>query len=139
MLSTSHSLCGEFVVVDLGDSGLFESAGLPWVSFCKFPWKLEEDEGSRGAFCGGLQGGVVVHDLINGKDEGWHSRRKVAQYSNLPARNGGSGSQFSQPIIGHVSHRNQPLRYPTHYTLVLFEVAYMQPSSPAIMIGCSSS
>ncbi|WVZ24335.1 hypothetical protein V8G54_002879 [Vigna mungo] len=56
---------------------------------------------------------------------------RVAQYSNLPARNGGSGSQFSQPIIGHVSHRNQPLRYPTHYTLVLFEVAYMQPSSPA--------
>ncbi|QCD78335.1 uncharacterized protein LOC114189137 [Vigna unguiculata] len=62
---------------------------------------------------------------------------KVAQYSNLPVGNGGSGSQFSQPIIGHVPHRNQPLRYPTHYTPVLSEPAYMQPSSPAVMIGRS--
>ncbi|XP_047150778.1 uncharacterized protein LOC124822769 isoform X1 [Vigna umbellata] len=62
---------------------------------------------------------------------------KVAQYSNLPVGNGGSGSQFSQPIIGHLPHRNQPLRYPTHYTPVLSEPAYMQPSSPAVMIGRS--
>ncbi|WVZ07888.1 hypothetical protein V8G54_021234 [Vigna mungo] len=100
------------------------------------------------------------HDLINGKDERMAFKEKglvlavllgllvffsmaktsittlwswrVAQYSNLPARNGGSGSQFSQSIIGHVSHRNQPLRYPTHYTLVLFEDAYMQPSAPVV-------
>ncbi|WVZ13498.1 hypothetical protein V8G54_011064 [Vigna mungo] len=42
---------------------------------------------------------------------------------------------WSWRIIGHVSHRNQPLLYPTHYTLVLFEVAYMQPSSPAALVA----
>ncbi|KAK7333520.1 hypothetical protein VNO80_30295 [Phaseolus coccineus] len=62
---------------------------------------------------------------------------KVAQYSNLTMGNGGSGSQFSQPIIAHVPHRNQPLRFPTHYTPVLSEPAYMQPSSPAVMVGRS--
>ncbi|KAL9319792.1 hypothetical protein ACSQ67_011631 [Phaseolus vulgaris] len=62
---------------------------------------------------------------------------KVAQYSNLTMGNGGSGSQFSPPIIAHVPHRNQPLRYPTHYTPVLSEPAYMQPSSPAVMVGRS--
>ncbi|CAJ1964151.1 unnamed protein product [Sphenostylis stenocarpa] len=62
---------------------------------------------------------------------------KVAQYSNLTVGNGGSGSQFSQPIVGHVPHRNQPLRYTTHYTPVLSEPAYIQPSSPAVMVGRS--
>ncbi|KAH1239521.1 Polyadenylate-binding protein-interacting protein 4 [Glycine max] len=62
---------------------------------------------------------------------------KVAQYSNLTVGNGGSGSQFSQPIVGHVAHRTQPLRYATHYSPVLTEHAYMQPSSPAVMVGRS--
>ncbi|XP_014626343.1 ataxin-2 homolog isoform X1 [Glycine max] len=62
---------------------------------------------------------------------------KVSQYSNLTVGNGGSGSQFSQPIVGHVAHRAQPLRYATHYNPVLSEPAYMQPSSPAVMVGRS--
>ncbi|KAL2322642.1 hypothetical protein Fmac_027021 [Flemingia macrophylla] len=62
---------------------------------------------------------------------------KVAQYSNLTVGNGGSGSQFSQPIVGHVAHRTQPLRYATHYSPVLSEPAYLQPSSPAVMVGRS--
>lgn len=62
---------------------------------------------------------------------------KVAQYNNLTVGNGGSGSQFSQPIVGHVAHRTQPLRYATHYTPVLSESAYLPPSSPAVMVGRS--
>ncbi|KAK7278008.1 hypothetical protein RJT34_23029 [Clitoria ternatea] len=62
---------------------------------------------------------------------------KVAQYSNLTVGNGGSGSQFSQPIVGQLAHRTQPLRYATHYTPVLSEPAYLQPSSPAVMVGRS--
>ncbi|RDX68137.1 Polyadenylate-binding protein-interacting protein 3 [Mucuna pruriens] len=62
---------------------------------------------------------------------------KVAQYSNLTVGNGGSGSQFSQPIVGQLTHRTQPLRYATHYTPVLSEPAYLQPSSPAVMVGRS--
>ncbi|KAK7305097.1 hypothetical protein VNO77_42997 [Canavalia gladiata] len=62
---------------------------------------------------------------------------KVAQYSNLPVANGGSGSQFTQPIVGQLAHRTQPLRYATHYAPVLSEPAYLQPSSPAVMVGRS--
>ncbi|TKY46868.1 Polyadenylate-binding protein-interacting protein 4 [Spatholobus suberectus] len=62
---------------------------------------------------------------------------KVAQYSNLTVGSGGSGSQFSQPIVGQLAHRTQPLRYATHYTPVLSEPAYLQPSSPAVMVGRS--
>lgn len=63
---------------------------------------------------------------------------KIAQYSNLTVGNGSSGSQFSQPqIVGQLTHRTQPLRYATHYTPVLSEPAYLQPSSPAVMVGRS--
>ncbi|KAL4395661.1 hypothetical protein HN51_000139 [Arachis hypogaea] len=63
---------------------------------------------------------------------------KVAQYSNLTVGNGGSGSQFSPPIVGQLAHnRAQPLRYGAHYPPVLSEHAYLQPSSPAVMVGRS--
>ncbi|MED6163229.1 hypothetical protein PIB30_077975 [Stylosanthes scabra] len=63
---------------------------------------------------------------------------KVAQYSNLTAGNGGSGSQFSPPIVGQLAHnRAQPMRYGAHYPPVLSEPAYLQPSSPAVMVGRS--
>ncbi|XP_027342548.1 uncharacterized protein LOC113855208 isoform X2 [Abrus precatorius] len=62
---------------------------------------------------------------------------KVAQYSNLTVGNGGSGIQFSQPIVGQLAHRSQPLRYATHYTPVLSEPTYLQPSSTAVMVGRS--
>ncbi|KAJ1407919.1 Ataxin 2, SM domain [Sesbania bispinosa] len=63
---------------------------------------------------------------------------KVAQYSNLIVGNGGSDSQFSQPIVGQLTHRTQPLRYAANYTPVLSEPAYLQPSSPAVMVGRST-
>ncbi|KAK7288600.1 hypothetical protein RIF29_02066 [Crotalaria pallida] len=62
---------------------------------------------------------------------------KVAEYSNVSEGNGGSGSQFSQPFIGQLPHRTQPLRYTAHYTPALSEPAYLQPSSPAVMVGRS--
>lgn len=59
---------------------------------------------------------------------------KVAQYNNFTAGNGGSGSQFSQPL----AHRTQPLRYAAHYDPILSEPAYLQPNSPAVMAGRST-
>ncbi|XP_019415578.1 PREDICTED: uncharacterized protein LOC109327049 isoform X2 [Lupinus angustifolius] len=62
---------------------------------------------------------------------------KIADYSNVGVGNGGSGSQLSQPIIGQLAHRTQPLRYTAHYTPDLSEPAYLQTSSPAVMVGRS--
>ncbi|XP_028759524.1 uncharacterized protein LOC114748019 [Neltuma alba] len=59
---------------------------------------------------------------------------KVAQYSNVTA---GSGSQFTQPIFEQLTHRTQPLRYAAHYNPVFSEPTYMQPSSPAVVVGRS--
>ncbi|XP_004500052.1 uncharacterized protein [Cicer arietinum] len=63
---------------------------------------------------------------------------KVSQYGNMTVGNAGSGSQFSQPIVGQLAHRTQPLQYAAHYTPVLSEPAYMQPNSPAVMVGRST-
>ncbi|KAK2387242.1 polyadenylate-binding protein-interacting protein [Trifolium repens] len=50
---------------------------------------------------------------------------KISQNGNLTVANAGSGSQFPQP-----------LQYAAHYTPVLSEPAYLQPtSSPAVMVG----
>ncbi|XP_054821099.1 uncharacterized protein LOC129319999 isoform X2 [Prosopis cineraria] len=62
---------------------------------------------------------------------------KVAQYGNLTAANGGSGSQFTQPIVGQLTHRTQPLRFAAHYNPVLSEPTYLQPSCPAVVVGRS--
>ncbi|KAJ4843824.1 hypothetical protein Tsubulata_014031 [Turnera subulata] len=40
---------------------------------------------------------------------------KFSPYSNLTALNGGNASQFSQPIIGNMGSRTQPLRYAGQY------------------------
>ncbi|KAK4275862.1 hypothetical protein QN277_018876 [Acacia crassicarpa] len=61
---------------------------------------------------------------------------KVAQYGNLTAANGGNGSQFTQPIVGQLMHRTQPVRFAAHYNPVLSEPTYMQPSS-AVVVGRS--
>ncbi|XP_050881421.1 polyadenylate-binding protein-interacting protein 4 isoform X1 [Lathyrus oleraceus] len=63
---------------------------------------------------------------------------KVSQYGNLTVGNAGSGSQFSQPIVGQLAHRTQPLQYAAHYTPVLSEPAYLQSNSPAVMAGRST-
>ncbi|KAJ7963835.1 polyadenylate-binding protein-interacting protein 4-like [Quillaja saponaria] len=60
---------------------------------------------------------------------------KYTQYGNMTAGNGGSGSQFSQSIVGHMGHRTQPLRYAAQYNTVLAEPAYVQQNSPAVMVG----
>ncbi|WJX31747.1 hypothetical protein P8452_20145 [Trifolium repens] len=52
---------------------------------------------------------------------------KISQNGNLTVGNAGTGSQFSQP-----------LPYAAHYTPVLSEPAYLQPtSSPTVMVGRS--
>ncbi|AES70312.1 uncharacterized protein [Medicago truncatula] len=63
---------------------------------------------------------------------------KASQYGNLTVGNPGSGSQFTQPIVGQLT-RTQPLQYAAHYTPVLSEPAYLQTtSSPAVMVGRST-
>ncbi|KAF3453475.1 hypothetical protein FNV43_RR03915 [Rhamnella rubrinervis] len=59
---------------------------------------------------------------------------KVVPYGNFTAGNGCTGSQFSQPVVGHVGSRTQPLRYAGQYPLQTGP-AYVQPSSQAVMVG----
>ncbi|BBH01974.1 hypothetical protein Prudu_012400 [Prunus dulcis] len=51
---------------------------------------------------------------------------KVVPYNNFTNGHGGSGSQFSQPIVGHVGSRVQTLRYP-----VQAGPTYVHPNSQA--------
>lgn len=60
---------------------------------------------------------------------------KFVPYSNLIAGNGGSGSQYSQPIIGHMASRPQPVRYAGQYQPVQAGPAYVHPNSQAVMVG----
>lgn len=60
---------------------------------------------------------------------------KYVPYNNLTAGNGVSGSQFSQPIVGHMGSRTQPLRYTGQYNPVQAGPAYMHPNSQAVMVG----
>ncbi|XP_034214275.1 uncharacterized protein LOC117626614 isoform X3 [Prunus dulcis] len=55
---------------------------------------------------------------------------KVVPYNNFTNGHGGSGSQFSQPIVGHVGSRVQTLRYP-----VQAGPTYVHPNSQAVMVG----
>ncbi|KAF2288754.1 hypothetical protein GH714_012246 [Hevea brasiliensis] len=57
---------------------------------------------------------------------------KFAPYTNLTAANGGSGHQFSQPIMGN---RTQPLRYAGQYHAVQATPTYVPPNSQAVMVG----
>ncbi|KAF8410721.1 hypothetical protein HHK36_003258 [Tetracentron sinense] len=60
---------------------------------------------------------------------------KLVQYNDLVAGNGGSGSQFSQPIVGHVGSRPQPVRLAGQYHPVQPAPAYVHPNSQAVMVG----
>ncbi|XP_008226921.2 PREDICTED: uncharacterized protein LOC103326469 [Prunus mume] len=55
---------------------------------------------------------------------------KVVPYNNFTNGHGGSGSQFSQPIVGHMGSRVQTLRYP-----VQAGPTYVHPNSQAVMVG----
>ncbi|XP_020534461.1 polyadenylate-binding protein-interacting protein 4 isoform X2 [Jatropha curcas] len=60
---------------------------------------------------------------------------KFSPYTNLATVNGGSGPQFSQPIVGHMGNRTQPLRYAGQYHAVQTAPAYVPPNSQAVMVG----
>ncbi|KAL4333828.1 hypothetical protein GQ457_07G013500 [Hibiscus cannabinus] len=60
---------------------------------------------------------------------------KFVSYGNISAATGVSGSQFSQPIVGHMGNRTQPLRYAGQYHPVQAAPAYMNPNSQAVMFG----
>ncbi|GMI63746.1 hypothetical protein like AT5G54920 [Hibiscus trionum] len=60
---------------------------------------------------------------------------KFVSYGNISAATGVSGSQFSQPIVGHMGNRTQPLRYASQYHPVQAAPAYLNPSSQAVMFG----
>ncbi|XP_011013194.1 PREDICTED: uncharacterized protein LOC105117280 isoform X3 [Populus euphratica] len=66
---------------------------------------------------------------------------KYPPYSNLTAVNGGSGSQFLQPVVGHMGSRAQPqpqpqpLRYSGQYHAVQAAPAFVPPNSQSVMVG----
>ncbi|KAL9383130.1 hypothetical protein Peur_023453 [Populus x canadensis] len=60
---------------------------------------------------------------------------KFPPYSNLTAVNGGSGSQFSQPVAGHMGTRVQSLRYAGQYHAVQAAPSYAQSNSQSVMVG----
>ncbi|KAK9268506.1 hypothetical protein L1049_000258 [Liquidambar formosana] len=60
---------------------------------------------------------------------------KLVPYTNLTAVNGGSGSQYSQPIVGHMGSRTQPIRYAGQYHPVQAGSTYVHPNSQAVMVG----
>ncbi|XP_073268657.1 uncharacterized protein [Populus alba] len=62
---------------------------------------------------------------------------KYSPYSNLTAVNGGSGSQFLQPVVRHMGSRAQPqpLRYSGQYHAVQAAPAFVPPNSQSVMVG----
>ncbi|KAM5585634.1 hypothetical protein ABKV19_004831 [Rosa sericea] len=59
---------------------------------------------------------------------------KVLPYNNFTTGNGGSASQFSQPIVGHMSSRAQTVRYAGQYP-VQAGPTYVHPNTQAVMVG----
>ncbi|KAL6199354.1 hypothetical protein ACLB2K_029138 [Fragaria x ananassa] len=59
---------------------------------------------------------------------------KVVPYNNFSTGNGGGASQFSQPIVGHMSSRAQTVRYAGQYP-VQAGPTYVHPNSQAVMVG----
>ncbi|XP_010276068.1 PREDICTED: uncharacterized protein LOC104610912 isoform X2 [Nelumbo nucifera] len=59
---------------------------------------------------------------------------KLVQY-NPVAGNGSSGSQYSQPVVGHVGGRPQAIRYGGQLHPVQAGPAYVHPNSQAVMVG----
>ncbi|XWS51880.1 hypothetical protein CRYUN_Cryun11dG0019800 [Craigia yunnanensis] len=60
---------------------------------------------------------------------------KFVSYGNITAATGVSDSQFSQPIVGHMGSRTQPLRYAGQCHNVQAAPPYLNPNSQAVMFG----
>ncbi|KAK2990008.1 hypothetical protein RJ640_004686 [Escallonia rubra] len=60
---------------------------------------------------------------------------KLVPYGNLVAEIGDNEMQYSQPIVGHVGNRTQPIRYPAQYHPVQAGPTYMHPNSQNVMVG----
>ncbi|KAJ8754609.1 hypothetical protein K2173_010700 [Erythroxylum novogranatense] len=60
---------------------------------------------------------------------------KFSPFNNLTAGNGGSGSQFSQPTVGHMGSRMQTLRYTGQYPAVQAGQTYVPQNTPPVMVG----
>ncbi|XP_042520239.1 polyadenylate-binding protein-interacting protein 3 isoform X3 [Macadamia integrifolia] len=59
---------------------------------------------------------------------------KFVQYNNSVVGNEGSGSQYSQPIVGHVGSRPQPVRYAGQYPIQAGP-PYVRPNTQPVMFG----
>ncbi|KAL5548348.1 hypothetical protein UlMin_003579 [Ulmus minor] len=59
---------------------------------------------------------------------------KIIPYSNLAAGNGVTVSQFTQPIVGHVGNRTQPLRHAGQHPMQAGP-GYMHPNPQTVMVG----
>ncbi|KAK6934444.1 Ataxin 2, SM domain [Dillenia turbinata] len=59
---------------------------------------------------------------------------KVASCGNLVAGNSGSSSQYTQPVVGNVGNRTQPVRYPGQHP-VQGGPAFVHPNSQNIIVG----
>lgn len=59
---------------------------------------------------------------------------KFVPYSNLIAGTGGGVSQFSQPTVGHIGTRAQPLRYAGQHHPVQAAPPFLNPNSQ-VMVG----
>ncbi|GAB4846149.1 hypothetical protein Ancab_025147 [Ancistrocladus abbreviatus] len=62
---------------------------------------------------------------------------KFVPHASLPAANGGSGLQYSQPvqIAGHMMNRAQPIRYSSHYQPIQAGPPYVLSNSQNGMVG----
>lgn len=60
---------------------------------------------------------------------------KYVPYGGLVSSNGGTEMQYSQPVVGHLGSRAQPVRYASHYHPVQAGTTYVHPSSQNLMVG----
>ncbi|XP_077253940.1 uncharacterized protein LOC143892909 isoform X2 [Tasmannia lanceolata] len=60
---------------------------------------------------------------------------KFVQYNNMVVGNNGSSSQYSLPIVGHMSSRQQQVRYGGQYQAGQAYVHPNHPNSQAVMVG----
>ncbi|XP_057949018.1 uncharacterized protein LOC131144389 isoform X3 [Malania oleifera] len=60
---------------------------------------------------------------------------KFVPYGNLMAGNGGSSSQYSQTLVGHLGSRTQPVRYAGQHHPLQAGTTYVHPNPQAVVVG----
>lgn len=60
---------------------------------------------------------------------------KYVPYGGLVSSNGGTEMQYSQPAVGHLGSRTQPVRYASQYHPVQAGTTYVHPTSQNLMVG----